>query len=126
MFISVSVFMIRRKEWKEDVGSVNGKKNVKRKSKMIFKAPMQKLIHKAFLYFKVEQIYERYWNPINYAVIGGIGVLINMALMNFTITFMNWLFADLISILVAWSWNWSQSVGPFGHYWGFGKNGKNP
>lgn len=101
-------------------------KDKKRKPKEVFQAPMQKLIHKAFLYFKLEQLYGKYWNPINYAIVGGIGVLINVALMNFTITFMYWLSADLLSIVAAWIWNWSQSVGPFGHYWGFDKHGKEP
>lgn len=68
-------------------------------------------------------IYERLWNPINYAIIGGIGVGLNMLIAWFFWSFlpMNWWLINLIAIVGAWTWNWLNSVGPLGYLWGFKK-----
>ena len=69
--------------------------------------------------------YVKFWNPVNYAIIGGIGVIINFILFAATIKIMPWYFCNIISIGSAWMWNWSNSVGPLGVHWGFKKNEKN-
>lgn len=69
--------------------------------------------------FRLASLYRKYWNPINYAIIGGIGVVINMfVLLSLAPIFQLW-FANFIAILAAWLWNWSMSVGPFCYLWGF-------
>jgi len=64
--------------------------------------------------------YLRLWNPINYMIIGGIGVLVNF-LVQIPLMFVGvpWVFQNAAGILTAFIWNWSQSVGPFGYLWGF-------
>ena len=71
----------------------------------------------------LEIIYARLWNPINYAIIGGIGVALNMLIAWFFWTFlpMNWWLINLVAIVGAWTWNWLNSVGPLGYLWGFKK-----
>ena len=65
--------------------------------------------------------YLRLWNPINYAMIGGIGVVINYSvwLLFVTLGGLPWFFINGIAIITAWSWNWANSVGPLGWLWGF-------
>lgn len=74
--------------------------------------------------FSLTKLYNSFWNPINYAIIGGIGLLINMIiLLTLALILPLWL-ANLVAILTAWSWNWSMSVGPFGWLWGFKERSK--
>lgn len=95
---------------------------MKKNKKQKLDAPMQKFLYKLFYLCHLEGFYEHYWNPLNYMVIGAIGVLINTIVMALTLPLMFWLFADFIAILSAWTWNWSQSVGAFGYLWGFNKH----
>lgn len=80
-------------------------------------------------FFKLKRglaaVYVRAWNPINYAIVGGIGVLINMlvAWIFWSYLPLPWWFINAVAILVAWLWNWANSVGPLGWIWGFRKRG---
>jgi len=67
------------------------------------------------------KLYLRLWNPINYAMIGGIGVLINYLVWFLLISFggLPWFLINALAIIIAWSWNWANSVGPLGWVWGF-------
>lgn len=88
------------------------------KQKPIFKELVAKIIKQLFKH-RGEQIYERFWNPINYAIIGGIGVLINYMVWSAFVNVYDWWFTNALAIISAWLWNWSMSVGPFGYLWGF-------
>lgn len=71
-------------------------------------------------------IYAKMWNPINYALIGGIGVVVNYLvwiLLSALAPWMPWWLVNGIAIITAWSWNWGNSVGPLGWVWGFKKKG---
>lgn len=54
-------------------------------------------------------------------MIGGIGVLINYLVWMLLISFggLPWFFINAFAIIIAWSWNWANSVGPLGWLWGF-------
>lgn len=69
------------------------------------------------------KLYLRFWNPINYAIIGGTGVLINYAVFAILIPSFPWWYTNAIAIAVAWFFNWINSVGPLGYLWGFRKRG---
>lgn len=69
----------------------------------------------------LSKLYGKLWNPINYAIIGGIGVLINYLVWAVTMPLMPWFLSNALAIAVAWSWNWSQAVGHFSYLWGFRK-----
>ena len=70
---------------------------------------------------RLADLYKRMWNPINYALIGGVGVGINYLIFALLIGMMPWFFTNIIAIICAWSWNWANSVGPLGFLWGFSK-----
>ena len=74
---------------------------------------------------KVHKLYESIWNPVNYAIVGGIGMGINYLIWALTIGSMEWYLSNFVAILCAWSWNWANSVGPLGFLWGFPKKEKN-
>lgn len=59
-------------------------------------------------------------NPkfFNYAIICGIGVLIQSIILMFLSNSMPLLLANFIGVLVAWLWNYENSVGRFGGEWG--------
>ena len=65
--------------------------------------------------------YKRFWNPINYGIVGGIGVAINYLVFALVISSFPWWITNALAILTAWTWNWSMSVGPLGYLWGFKK-----
>ena len=68
---------------------------------------------------KVGDLYVKFWNPINYVIICGTGVLINMSvLLPLSNLFPLWL-ANLFAIGTAVCWNWANTVGTFGWLWGF-------
>lgn len=77
------------------------------------------LIWKAADKIKLGSIYAKLWNPINYMIVGSIGVGINFAVNAFLLSYLFWVFSNALAILTAFVWNWANSVGPFGHYWGF-------
>lgn len=68
---------------------------------------------------RFSEIYLKAYSFINYSLVCGIGVMINMyvllTLTNFTS--MLWL-ANIGAIIVAWFWNWSFTVGPLGYLFG--------
>ena len=82
---------------------------------------MASLIHKGFCKIGYGELYERFWNPLNYAIIGGIGMLINWLVCISLIGSFPWWITSALGILTGWMWNWSMSVGPFGYLWGFSK-----
>jgi len=68
---------------------------------------------------EVLKLYRQFMSLINYAIVCGIGVLINTAFLYlFTSAFPLWL-ANFFAIAIAFLWNWSFTVGPFGYLWGF-------
>jgi putative flippase GtrA len=77
----------------------------------------------------LQRRYLELWNPANYAIVGGIGVIINYAVWALLLHFLPWLpwfLNNALAILTAWSWNWANSVGPWGWIWGFKKRGRRP
>jgi len=68
---------------------------------------------------KIGKLYDNLWNPINYALVGGIGVLINYLIWFFLQASFPWWITNAFAIGSAWLFNWSMSVGPFGWLWGF-------
>jgi len=66
-------------------------------------------------------LYLQFWNPINYALIGGVGIIINYLVWLLFVSFgsLPWFFINALAIITAWSWNWANSVGPLGWLWGF-------
>jgi len=75
---------------------------------------------------KLAALYARVSNPLNYAMVGGIGVGVNFLVFLLLIGWLPWWFTNIIAIGTAWLWNWSQSVGPFGWFWGFKSRSKKP
>lgn len=63
-------------------------------------------------------MYLKYMSLINYAVVAGIGVIINMIVIYSLIAIFPLFMANGIAILTAFLWNWSLSVGSFGHFMG--------
>jgi len=84
---------------------------------------MASVLYQLFSKVGYKTVYEKLWNPINYACVGGIGVLINYLIFAMLISLFPWWITNAIAILVAWSWNWGMSVGPLGYLWGFKKKG---
>lgn len=74
---------------------------------------------------RLVHLYAQFWNPINYAVVGGIGVIINFTVWLMLSTIFPWWIVNTLAILCAWSWNWANSVGPLGYLWGFKKQNDN-
>lgn len=68
---------------------------------------------------KAGKIYDQLWNPINYAIIGGIGIIINYVVNLLLMSMVGFLLSNIIAILTAWLWNWQNSVGSLGYLWGF-------
>jgi len=87
---------------------------------------MSKLLYGLFKEAKQPKIYERLWNPMNYAIIGGIGVVINYLVWLLLQPMFVWWVTNALAILIAWTWNWSNSVGPLGFLWGFKEKGEKP
>lgn len=82
---------------------------------------MRGLIWRLASKIKLDRLYEKLWNPVNYAIVGGIGMGINYLIWALTIGGMPWYLSNFVAILCAWSWNWANSVGPLGYLWGFEK-----
>jgi len=68
---------------------------------------------------QISKIYMAYWNPINYAIVGGIGVLLNYLIWATLNNAFDWWITNAMAIIVTWGWNWIMSVGPLGYMWGF-------
>lgn len=88
----------------------------------VINAPAVRFIVSALrLFFGEERLINLYlqWvSLVNYAIVCGIGVGINMIVIHMLIkVFPLWL-ANLGAILSAFLWNWSMSVGPYGWLWG--------
>ena len=66
--------------------------------------------------------YVKGWNFMNYMIIGGVGVLINYAMFFVFVGSLGWFLTNIVAILTAMLWNWSNSVGIFCEYWGYTKN----
>lgn len=63
--------------------------------------------------------YDVAWNPINYGIIGGIGVIINYAVQFALMSFMPWYVTNALAIICAWVWNWQNATGAWAYRWGF-------
>jgi len=72
-------------------------------------------------YPKLQDLYVRFWNPANYALIGSIGVAINYLVWLLLQSSFPWFITNFLAILTAWGWNWLNSVGPLAYLWGFRK-----
>jgi len=53
----------------------------------------------------------------NYALIGMIGVLINQITIHFFIKYLPLIFANFLSIGIAWMWNYQNALGSLSKYW---------
>ena len=80
---------------------------------------MREIIFNLALRFNLENYYVKFWRFINYGVVCGIGVLINYLVMALTLPHMFWIFSNALAIISAWMWNYFNSVGRFGYWWGF-------
>ncbi len=67
---------------------------------------------------RFSEIYLKGISFINYAIVCGMGVVINMYTLLTTAAFVPLWIANCIAILVAWSWNWCFTVGPLGYLFG--------
>ena len=93
-------------------------------SRNVTEAPMVTVISKTIRLLtgdeKLVKIYVKGVNLFNYAIVCGIGVGINMAVIHALINIFPLWLANLCAILTAFLWNWSMSVGPYGWLWGLG------
>ncbi len=64
------------------------------------------------------EIYIKWMSLINYAIVAGIGVIINQFVLHRLISFMSLWLANMVAILIAFMWNWTMSVGPYGYVFG--------
>lgn len=69
---------------------------------------------------QIAKLYQKYWNPINFTIIGLIGVAIYYIIAGIFQVLLGW-FGDLLSIGIAGFCVWSMCLGPFCHWWGFKK-----
>lgn len=69
-------------------------------------------------------VYMKWMRAINYALVAGIGMFINMAFLHGLVNVLPLAFANLGAIIVAWAWNYTMSLGRFGYIWGFTKQEK--
>jgi hypothetical protein len=69
----------------------------------------------------LEKLYISHVKAFNYAFVAGCGVIINTFLLYFFATMFPLFMANWISILIAWSWNYTLSVGPLGYLFGLGE-----
>ncbi len=69
-------------------------------------------------YSWASDVYIKYMSLINYAIVAGIGVFINMFVLYSFVAIFPLYMANGIAILIAFLWNWTLSVGPFGYLMG--------
>jgi len=74
---------------------------------------------------KLSFLYIRTMNSVNYMIVCGIGVLINMYILYGLVTLLPLWLANLGAIFVAFAWNWSMSVGPLGFFMGLSPKKRN-
>lgn len=67
---------------------------------------------------RFSEIYLKMLSFINYGIVCGIGVLINMYILLTLAKFVPLWIANCFAILVAWVWNWNFTVGPLGYLFG--------
>lgn len=63
-------------------------------------------------------LYVRYMSLINYAIVCGIGVLINQFVLHRMVNLMALWLANMAAILTAFLWNYFFTVGPLGYLFG--------
>ena len=64
------------------------------------------------------EMYVKWMSLINYAIVAGIGVIINQLILHRMVSYMALWLANLIAIFVAFGWNYLFSVGPLGYLFG--------
>jgi regulator of replication initiation timing len=69
-------------------------------------------------YSQIADLYVRYMSLVNYAIVAGVGVIINMFVLYGTVTIFPLFMANGLAILTAFLWNWTFSVGPMGYLMG--------
>ena len=69
-------------------------------------------------YSQLAEMYVKYMSLINYAIVAGIGVIINMFVLLTFVSIFPLFMANGVAILVAFLWNWTLSVGPMGYFMG--------
>lgn len=69
------------------------------------------------------RLYRKYWNPINFAIVGAVGLLIYFLIGGAFQNLFGW-FGNTLSLAITWFWIWVNSVGPYGYLWGFKKKEK--
>ena len=82
------------------------------------------IIHLLFRDPRMEALYIQWMSLINYAIVCGIGVGINMIVIHALVKIFPLWLANLGAIFTAFLWNWSMSVGPYGYLWGLSEKKK--
>jgi len=77
-----------------------------------------KLIQVLFADNRLVELYLRWISLVNYAIVCGIGVGINMYVLLGLAKILPLWMANLAAIFTAFLWNWGMSVGPYGWIWG--------
>jgi putative flippase GtrA len=67
----------------------------------------------------VRRLYLKNTNFWNYGLVCGVGVLVNQVVLHLCVRLLPLWLSDLLAILSAWLWNYSNSVGRLSKYWGF-------
>jgi len=67
---------------------------------------------------RLSNIYLKAYSFINYALVCGVGVFINMYILLYLANIMPLYLANLFAIFTAWTWNWNLTVGPLGYIMG--------
>ncbi len=67
---------------------------------------------------KMSFLYLKMMSLINYMLVCGAGVLINMYILYALVNFLPLWLANLFAIVIAFIWNWNLTVGPLGYIMG--------
>ena len=67
------------------------------------------------------ELYVKWMSLINYAIVCGIGVLINQFIIHRMVNLMSLWLSNMIAISIAFLWNYFLTVGPFGYLFGLSR-----
>jgi len=65
------------------------------------------------------KLYVKFMSLLNYMFVCGIGVFINQIIIHYFVSSTSLMIANFIAIFVAFTWNWTFTVGPYGYLFGF-------
>jgi len=72
----------------------------------------------------LQKLYLKNMSLFNYMIVCGIGVSINQVVIHLLFNFLGLTVANFVAIFVAFLWNWTFTVGPYGVIMGFSKDNK--